>query len=115
MELKEPLTPEQGEELRQLLGLPKLNLRYYEDLSQEEKAQIKAEYEERNGVSISYEELEATYKGVIMKVEGLKTMKEEFTVITRGLNDAIANNEKLAKEVSEAYDGVDFVEDDFFK
>ena len=103
MELKEPLTPEQGEELRQLLGLPKLNLRYYEDLSQEEKAQIKAEYEERNGVSISYEELEATYKGVIMKVEGLKTMKEEFTVITRGLNDAIADNEKLAKEVLAAY------------
>lgn len=30
-------------------------------------------------------------------------MKEEFTVITRGLNDAIADNEKLAKEVLAAY------------
>ena len=26
-------------------------------------------------------------------------MKEDFTVITRGLNDAIADNEKLAKDV----------------
>lgn len=30
-------------------------------------------------------------------------MIEEFTVITRGLNDAIADNEQLAKEVMNAY------------
>lgn len=30
-------------------------------------------------------------------------MKEEFAVITRGLNDAIADNEQLAKEVMSAY------------
>lgn len=30
-------------------------------------------------------------------------MLEEFTVITRGLNDAIADNEKLAKDVYDAY------------
>lgn len=30
-------------------------------------------------------------------------MKEEFAVITRRLNDAIVNNEKLAKEVIDAY------------
>ena len=69
MKFKEPLTQEQGEELRQLLGLQKLNSRYYEDPSQKERAQLKADYEERNGKSISYEELEETYKGVIMKAE----------------------------------------------
>lgn len=69
MKFKEPLTQEQGEELRQLLGLDKLKLSYYEDLSQEERAQLKADYEERNGESISYKELEETYKGVIMKAE----------------------------------------------
>ena len=30
-------------------------------------------------------------------------MKEDFTVINRGLNDAIADNEKLAKDVYDAY------------
>lgn len=30
-------------------------------------------------------------------------MQEDFTVITRGLNDAIADNEQLAKEVLDAY------------
>ncbi len=67
-----------GEELRQLLGLDKLKLSYYEDLSQEERAQLKADYEERNGESISYKELEETYKGVIMKAEILEEVKKSM-------------------------------------
>lgn len=54
-----------NESLASALGLPKVKTKSFYDLSPEEKAQLKEDYEKRNNEAISDEELEAAYKDVI--------------------------------------------------